>query len=77
MKIVWVRDLTTGYDSANPPTYMPSLPLSSGHMIQLRAESASHAESIMLTLRCALLTLGIFLPSERNSRLYLTQNQRD
>ncbi|KAH9483817.1 putative phosphoribomutase [Psilocybe cubensis] len=32
-----VIDLTTGYDSGNPPTYKPSLPLSSGHMIQIRA----------------------------------------
>ncbi|KAF8575544.1 hypothetical protein K439DRAFT_1649515 [Ramaria rubella] len=51
MRIVWIRDLTLGYDSANPPTYAPSLPLSSGHMIQFRATSKSGTESIMLTLR--------------------------
>ncbi|KAG6864147.1 hypothetical protein C0991_012125 [Blastosporella zonata] len=46
-----VIDLTTGYDSTNPPTYKPSLPLSSGHMIQFRAENATEGTKIVLTTR--------------------------
>ncbi|KAJ6618234.1 hypothetical protein B0H10DRAFT_2164164 [Mycena sp. CBHHK59/15] len=38
LAITSVVDLTTGYDSTNPPTYKPSLPLSSGHMIQFKSE---------------------------------------
>ncbi|KAF8136146.1 hypothetical protein EV363DRAFT_1542317, partial [Boletus edulis] len=46
-----VIDLTAGYgyDSTNPPTYAPRLPLSSGHMIQFRAHSAD--VNIVLTIR--------------------------
>jgi len=51
MRITWVRDLTTGYDSGRPPTYTPELPLSSGHMIQFKAQSSSETEIIYLTLR--------------------------
>ncbi|KZT26348.1 Phosphoglucomutase, first 3 domain-containing protein [Neolentinus lepideus HHB14362 ss-1] len=51
LTIIQVRDLTTGYDSANPPSYKPTLPLSSGHMIQFKAESPSKDEVIFLTLR--------------------------
>ena len=47
-----VRDLTVGYDSTNPPTYKPTLPLSSGHMIQFRAASLTDESKIMLTIRC-------------------------
>jgi len=43
-------DLTLGYDSSNPPTYKPSLPLSSGHMIQFRATSKDGFK-IVLTIR--------------------------
>ncbi|KAJ8078389.1 Glucose 1,6-bisphosphate synthase [Marasmius tenuissimus] len=46
-----VIDLTTGYDSSNPPTYKPQLPLSSGHMIQFRAERDSDGSKIVLTVR--------------------------
>ncbi|KAK7466479.1 hypothetical protein VKT23_005200 [Stygiomarasmius scandens] len=46
-----VIDLTTGYDSTNPPTYKPSLPLSSGHMIQFRAENKAEGTKIVLTTR--------------------------
>ncbi|KAG6379074.1 hypothetical protein JVT61DRAFT_11510 [Boletus reticuloceps] len=46
-----IIDLTAGhgYDSTNPPTYAPRLPLSSGHMIQFRANSAD--VNIVLTIR--------------------------
>ncbi|TBU28932.1 phosphoglucomutase 1 [Dichomitus squalens] len=51
LTITSVRDLTVGYDSANPPTYKPALPLSSGHMIQFRAESRADGTRITLTTR--------------------------
>ncbi|KAJ3983645.1 hypothetical protein F5890DRAFT_161595 [Lentinula detonsa] len=51
LEIISVVDLTTGYDSANPPTYQPSLPLSSGHMIQFRGEQKSEGTKIVLTIR--------------------------
>ncbi|KAI9569508.1 hypothetical protein HD554DRAFT_2321846 [Boletus coccyginus] len=46
-----VTDLTVGhgYDSRNPPTYAPRLPLSSGHMVQFRAKSTD--VNIVLTIR--------------------------
>ena len=53
LQVTSVRDLTIGYDSSNPPTYKPTLPLSSGHMIQFRAESAEYGTRITLTIRCA------------------------
>jgi len=46
-----IIDLTTGYDSSNPPSYKPSLPLSSGHMIQVRAGSEVLGTNLVLTLR--------------------------
>ncbi|KIJ69608.1 hypothetical protein HYDPIDRAFT_80976 [Hydnomerulius pinastri MD-312] len=49
-----VIDLTAkhGYDSTNAPTYEPRLPLSSGHMIQFRAQSADNSGvKIVLTIR--------------------------
>ncbi|KIK63778.1 hypothetical protein GYMLUDRAFT_259462 [Collybiopsis luxurians FD-317 M1] len=49
--ITRVVDLTIGYDSANPPSYQPSLPLSSGHMIQFRGEQRSEGTKIVLTVR--------------------------
>jgi len=49
-EITSVVDLTTGYDSNNPPTYKPSLPLSSGHMIQFRG-GKSEGSRIVLTIR--------------------------
>ncbi|CAA7270161.1 unnamed protein product [Cyclocybe aegerita] len=49
LNITRVVDLTAGFDSGNPPEYKPSLPLSSGHMIQFRAgDDESH---LVLTLR--------------------------
>ncbi|KAI0948404.1 hypothetical protein AcV7_009159 [Taiwanofungus camphoratus] len=51
LSVTSVRDLTVGYDSANPPTFKPTLPLSSGHMIQFRAESPSRETKITLTAR--------------------------
>ncbi|KZP29895.1 hypothetical protein FIBSPDRAFT_726687 [Athelia psychrophila] len=52
LKITRVVDLTTGYDSGNAPSYKPALPLSSGHMIQFRAESeGAEGMKIVLTTR--------------------------
>lgn len=50
LEVSSVVDLTLGYDSTNPPTYRPSLPLSSGHMIQFRA-SSQNGFKIVLTIR--------------------------
>jgi phosphoglucomutase len=49
MTITSVVDLTTGYDSTNPPTYQPSLPLSSGHMIQFRAKKKDGTKVVLTT----------------------------
>jgi phosphomannomutase len=49
LEVTSVVDLTLGYDTTNPPTYKPSLPLSSGHMIQFRA--ASEGLKVVLTTR--------------------------
>ncbi|KAL5490151.1 hypothetical protein ACEPAI_4984 [Sanghuangporus weigelae] len=51
LNVTNVRDLTVGYDSGNPSTYKPLLPLSSGHMIQFRAQSQSDDTKIALTIR--------------------------
>jgi len=51
LKVTRVVDLTMGYDTGNPPTYQPSLPLSLGHMVQFRAESPSGEIKIVLTTR--------------------------
>ncbi|KAI9512434.1 hypothetical protein F5148DRAFT_1279773 [Russula earlei] len=50
LEVTSVVDLTVGYDSTNPPTYKPSLPLSSGYMIQFRAASKDGTK-IVLTAR--------------------------
>ncbi len=50
LEVSSIVDLTLGYDSTNPPTYKPILPLSSGHMIQFRAAS-SEGLKIVLTTR--------------------------
>ncbi|PCH38295.1 phosphoglucomutase 1 [Wolfiporia cocos MD-104 SS10] len=50
-RVTRVRDLTVGYDSGTAPTYKPVLPLSSGHMIQIWAQSPTDGTSITLTLR--------------------------
>lgn len=44
-------DLTTGYDSNNPPSFIPSLPLCSGQMIQFQAQCLKDNISLYLTLR--------------------------
>jgi len=44
-----IVDLTLGYDSTNPPTYKPSLPTSSGHMIQFRAASKDGVKIVLTT----------------------------
>ncbi|OCB84119.1 phosphoglucomutase 1 [Sanghuangporus baumii] len=51
LNVTNVRDLTVGYDSGNPPSYKPHLPLSSGHMIQFRAQCQSDDTKIALTIR--------------------------
>ncbi|PPQ98838.1 hypothetical protein CVT24_003392, partial [Panaeolus cyanescens] len=51
LPITRIIDLTLGYDSGNPPSYKPLLPLSSGHMIQFRASNAKTEMGIVLTLR--------------------------
>lgn len=51
MTITGIRDLTTGYDSTNPPDYRPHLPSSDGEMITFTARSAIC--SITLTLRAS------------------------
>lgn len=67
-----IKDLTAnyGYDSANPPTYQPKLPLSSGHMIQFRAQSTEDPDmKVVLTIR----TSG----TEPKIKYYLEGNARD
>lgn len=49
LEVTSVVDLTLGYDSTNPPTYKPSLPLSSGHMIQFRAASKEGLKVVLTT----------------------------
>lgn len=49
LTVTSIVDLTTGYDSSNPPTYKPALPLSSGHMVQIRAKG--ERTGIVLTIR--------------------------
>ncbi|PBK96517.1 hypothetical protein ARMGADRAFT_699497 [Armillaria gallica] len=51
LSVTRVVDLTTGYDSANPPSFKPSLPISSGHMVQFRAEDKEKGVKIALTIR--------------------------
>jgi len=51
MAIASVVDLTMGYDSRNPPSYKPALPLSSGHMIQFRAVKEDDGTKVVLTTR--------------------------
>ncbi|KAH8102870.1 hypothetical protein BXZ70DRAFT_1057060, partial [Cristinia sonorae] len=51
LTITSIRDLTIGYDSTNPPTFKPALPISSGQMIQFRAQSTDGKTKIALTIR--------------------------
>ena len=50
LRVTRVVDLTVGHDSSNPPSFKPRLPLSSGHMIQFRAENEDQLY-IVLTIR--------------------------
>ncbi|KAF8626172.1 hypothetical protein AX15_005059 [Amanita polypyramis BW_CC] len=68
LRITRVVDLTIGYDSGNPPSYKPRLPLSSGHTIQFRAESEDKLQ-IVLTIR----TSG----TEPKIKYYLEGNGKD
>ncbi|TFK25021.1 phosphoglucomutase 1 [Coprinopsis marcescibilis] len=67
--IVGVIDLTLGYDSRNAPSYEPSLPLSSGHMIQFRAGREEDPVKLILTTR----TSG----TEPKIKYYLEGSGRD
>jgi phosphoglucomutase len=49
LEVTSIADLTLGYDTTNPPTYKPSLPLSSGHMIQFRAASREGLKVVLTT----------------------------
>ncbi|KAL7283146.1 hypothetical protein ACG7TL_002572 [Trametes sanguinea] len=69
LEVTRVRDLTIGYDSGNPPSYKPALPLSSGHMIQFRAENKADGTKITLTTR----TSG----TEPKIKYYLEGNGKD
>ncbi|KAJ6513795.1 hypothetical protein C8R47DRAFT_962826 [Mycena vitilis] len=69
LAITSVVDLTTGYDSSNPPTYKPSLPLSSGHMIQFRAVNQETGTKVVLTTR----TSG----TEPKIKYYIEANGQD
>jgi len=51
LAVTSVRDLTTGYDSSNPPSFKPSLPLSSGNMITFRARDEVAGQEVVLTIR--------------------------
>lgn len=51
MSVTRVIDLTAGHDTGNPPTFQPALPLSSGHMIQFKAENKENGTQIVLTIR--------------------------
>ncbi|RXW24163.1 hypothetical protein EST38_g1705 [Candolleomyces aberdarensis] len=51
LPITSIVDLTLGYDSRYPPTYEPTLPLSSGHMVQFRAGRDEDDARLILTIR--------------------------
>jgi len=51
LTITGVRDLTIGYDTSNPPSYKPLLPLSSGNMVTFRARDKKTRNKIVLTIR--------------------------
>ncbi|KAF9532444.1 phosphoglucomutase 1 [Crepidotus variabilis] len=50
-QIYRIIDLTTGYDSGSPPLFKPTLPLSSGHMIQIMGKQLDSSNTFFLTLR--------------------------
>jgi len=51
LTVTGVRDLTIGYDSSNPPSFKPTLPLSSGNMITFRAGNEAARQEVVLTIR--------------------------
>jgi len=51
LTVTAVRDLTIGYDSSNPPSFKPSLPLSPGNMITFRARDETTGQEVVLTIR--------------------------
>ncbi len=51
LDIYHIIDLTIGYDSGNPPDYIPLLPISSGQMLQIKAQNLEKNVSLILTLR--------------------------
>ncbi|KAJ8468624.1 hypothetical protein ONZ45_g17180 [Pleurotus djamor] len=67
LTVTSVVDLTIGYDSTNAPSFEPRLPLSSGHMIQFRAQNED--VKIVLTTR----TSG----TEPKIKYYLEGSGRD
>ena len=60
LTVTSVRDLTIGYDSSNPPSFKPNLPLSPGNMITFRAEDDAAGQEVILTIR-----YGRDLPRQR------------
>ena len=51
LTVTGVRDLTIGYDSSNPPSFEPTLPLSSGNMITFKAKDEVSGQEVVLTIR--------------------------
>jgi len=51
LDIYHIIDLTIGYDSGNPPDYIPLLPMSAGQMLQIKAQNPGNNVSLVLTLR--------------------------
>jgi len=51
-RVIRVRDLTVGhaFDSGNPPSFEPDLPLSGGHMITFRGEENDSSDPIHMVL---------------------------
>lgn len=51
LTVTSVRDLTIGYDSSNPPSFKPALPLSPGNMITFKAGDEGAEQEVVLTIR--------------------------
>ncbi|KAH9901639.1 phosphoglucomutase first 3 domain-containing protein [Cubamyces lactineus] len=77
LEVTRVRDLTVGYDSGNPPSYRPTLPLSSGHMIQFRAENKADGTKITLTTRHVLYLPRQTSGTEPKIKYYLEGSGKD
>jgi phosphoglucomutase len=49
-KVTYFRDLTVGYDSSNPPTFKPSLPIDpKSHMISFAVGSVDTGDGVEVT----------------------------